>query len=477
MGLFFQPAKGTAGDFIPFYQEGIFHLFHTLHNSEEPGGPKPASWHHVVTQDFLEFEDWGEALPAGQPADPDLCVYNGCVFERKDQFHIFYTGRNVRNEKSGKPLETILHATSRNLRTWIKDPTFSFSSLNSKGYSPNDWRDPFVFLNPETREYWMLIAAKRTAFPERHDGCIALAASHDLKEWTLRKPLWTTGSYGMCESPDLFRMGAWWYLLYSTFTDQRATHYRMARSLAGPWRAPNDDLLDGPYWYAGKTAGDGRRRFVFGWLGERQDNRDDHPFDWGGPLVVHQLEQRRDGTLALRAPESILKAFPLEVASTPEPVLGAWIDAEREAICNSPDRWSGTRWSDLPDTALVELEMKIERSSREAGLLLRMDRALERYYQIRFDPARQRITMDRWPRAPGDPAFMAERAFAFSPGRTIILRLLIDGPCAVLYANDQTAFSARMCKGAAGGGFGFYVAEGSARFRHIYVRRQKTLWE
>jgi beta-fructofuranosidase len=281
----------------------------------------------------------------------------------------------------------------------------------------------------------------------------------------------------MCECPDLFRIGSWWYLLFSTFTDRRVTHYRMARSLEGPWLAPADDALDGPAWYAGKTASDGKRRFAFGWLSHRQGDEDDGAWGWGGPLVVHQLEQRRDGSLAVRAPDSVLRAFPLEVAATPEPVLGAWADADRETRCDSPGRWSATRWSDLPDTALVELEFTFERGTQEAGLLLRMDRALERYYQLRFEPARQRMTLDRWPRAPGNPAFLAERPLALAPGKTVTLRLVADGPCVVVYANDEIAFSGRLCQGRAGGGLGFFVAEGAARFRRIRVRRPKTLWE
>lgn len=477
MSILYQPADGTAGDFIPFYREGVFHLFHLQQRPEGLGGSSGIPWRQVVTADFVNFEDWGEALPAGEMNDPDWSVFTGCVLERKEEFHIFYTGHNGRFEKSGKPVETILHATSRNLRTWVKDNSFSFPPPVAHGYAPNDWRDPFVFWNAATRDYWMLIAAKRRALPARHGGCVALAVSRDLKEWTLRQPLWAPDRYGMCECPDLFRIGSWWYLLFSTFTDRRVTHYRMARSLEGPWMAPADDTLDGPAWYAGKTACDGRRRFAFGWLSGRLDNRDDRGWSWGGTLVVHQIEQRRDGTLAVHAPDSLLRAFPLEVASTPEPVIGTWVDAERETQCVSPTRWSATRWSDLPDTALVEWEFILERNTQECGLLLRMDRALERYYQLRFEPGHQRMLLDYWPRDPGSPSFLVERSLSITPGKVLKLRLIVDGPCVVVYVNDETAMSGYMCQGRTGGGLGFFVAEGSARFRRIIVRRPKTLWE
>ena len=474
MGFFYQPDDGVFGDFMPFFLNGAFHIFHLNHGLE---GSTGMPWQQIVTSDFVEFEDWGEVLPAGEATHPDWSMLSGCVLERKEHFHLFYTGRNARLEKFGKPVETILHATSRNLRTWIKDEEFSLPPPVAKGYAPDDWRDPFVFWNAEAREYWMLIAGKRSALPDRHAGCLALAASRDLKEWSMRQPFWVSDQYGMCECPDLFRMGSWWYLMFSTFTDKRVTHYRMARSLQGPWLTPADDSLDGPAWYAAKTAGDSRQRYAFGWLSERHANKDDHVWGWGGALVVHQIEQRRDGSLRVRAPESVLRTFAMDVPAMPDPILGAWVDSERETKCSSPGRWSATRWLDLPDTALVELELMFERGTQEAGLILRAEQDLELYYQLRFEPARQRMTFDCWPRASGSQPFLAERHLPMAYGKNIALRLLIDGPCVVVYVNDETAFSCRLCKGRAGGGFGFFVAEGSARFRRIRVRRPKTVWE
>jgi hypothetical protein len=68
------------------------------------------------------------------------------------------------------------------------------------------------------------------------------------------QPFWSPGLYYTHECPDLFKMGDWWYLVYSTFTERSVTHYRMSRSLHGPWQAPENDTFDGRAYYATKSA-------------------------------------------------------------------------------------------------------------------------------------------------------------------------------------------------------------------------------
>ena len=48
--------------------------------------------------------------------------------------------------------------------------------------------------------------------------------------------------------------------------------------------------------------------------------------------------------------------------------------------------------------------------ARAAGILFRADPALETYYQLRWEPGRQRIVYDRWPRS-GDQPFTLEALY------------------------------------------------------------------
>lgn len=61
MGIFYRPSDGVAGDFIPFYWDGRYHLFYLKDYRDPAGHGEGTPWFQVVTRDFVHFEDWGEA--------------------------------------------------------------------------------------------------------------------------------------------------------------------------------------------------------------------------------------------------------------------------------------------------------------------------------------------------------------------------------------------------------------------------------
>lgn len=264
MSYFFKPADGWTADVIPFYWDGEYHLFYLKDYRDKAGHGEGTPWFHLGTRDFLTFTDYGEALPRGRSDEQDLYVFTGSVIEKDERFHIFYTGHNPHFRADGRPEQAVMHAVSDDLRTWRKLPNDTFFAPTDT-YEPHDWRDPFVFWNAEAGEYWMLLAARLKAGPSRRRGCTALCASSDLQRWEARPPFWTPGLYFTHECPDLFKMGEWWYLVFSEFSDACLTRYRMSQSLNGPWLSPPNDTFDGRAFYAAKTASDGTRRFIFGW--------------------------------------------------------------------------------------------------------------------------------------------------------------------------------------------------------------------
>jgi len=464
VSILYIPEDGFAADFIPFYWQGDYHLFYLKDYRDVSGHGEGTPWWHLVTRDFVHFDDWGEALPRGPQGSQDLWVFTGSVIEHDGTFHIYYTGHNGHLKDQGKPVQAVLHATSPNLCTWTKDAGMSFFAPSALGYEPDDWRDPFVFWYQEAGEFWMLLAARRNAGPSRNRGCTALAASKDLQTWAVREPFWAPDAFYTHECPDLFRLGDRWYLVFSEFSDRSTTRYRMSRSLDGPWLAPTNDSFDGRAYYAAKTAGVGDERYVFGWLPTREGETDTGAWQWGGNLVVHQVTQRPDGTLAVRPPATVLAPFVKPAALAPRPVLGTW-NTDGPLSADAVGRFSALNLGPMPDECLIRAQVTYRPGTAACGLLLRADDALDSYYQVRLEPAAQRMVIDRWPR-PGDQPFMLERPLTMKAGAPVHLTLLVDGTCLVVYADDEVALCCRMYEHRAGG-LGLFVTEGAAAFSDI----------
>lgn len=458
--IHFKPEGAWAGDFIPFFWEGEYHLFYLRDYRDVAGHGEGTPWAHLVTRDFVHFRDHGECLPRGSRAEQDLYVFTGSVIAAEGRFHIFYTGHNPHFRQAGKPEQAVMHAVSDDLYHWTKLPQDTFFALPER-FEPHDWRDPFVFWNGEAGEYWMLLAARHKGGVSRRRGCTALCASADLQNWEVREPLYAPGMYFTHECPDLFQMGEWWYLLFSEFSEACLTRYRMARSPHGPWLTPADDAFDGRALYAAKSAGDGMKRYLFGWNPTREGERDDGAWQWGGNLAVHELRQRADGTLAVAMPETIRNAF-----------RGGGVEPEQEEDFQL-DSGAGYRYlglGELPQCALLELRMRPQAGTRSCGVMLRASGDGENGYFVRLDLARQRVVIDQWPRR-GDLPFQAEteRPVRLEEGEEIFLQVLVNGTICQVYVNEAVALNTRMYDHAQGE-WGLFVSEGGMEVRGLRLR-------
>jgi beta-fructofuranosidase len=462
--FFYRPQGAWAGDFIPFCKDGTFHLFylHDWRDRHKHGEGTP--WYQVSTRDFLHFTEHGEMLPRGTMADQDLYVFTGSVIEALGQYHIFYTGHNSYLRAKGKPEQGVMHAVSDDLLKWRKIPEDTFFAPQDR-YEPNDWRDSFVFWNEEAGEYWLLAAARLKTGPSRRRGCTALCASKDLRKWEVREPFWAPGLYYTHECPDLFRMGDWWYLVYSTFTERMVTHYRMSHSLKGPWHAPENDTFDNRAYYAAKTASDGRCRFVFGWNPTRVDGRDNQPWQWGGNLVVHEVIQERDGALSVRIPETVDKAFSKQIPSEFKAGLGNCEIVRNAVRIVAPGSFACSVAGTPAEPCKIEAVVEFAANTRGCGIMLRASDDLEEGYYIRLEPGRSRLVLDAWPR-PGDVPFMIglERPIQLSPQKPVELKVILDGSICVVYANGRLAMSSRLYDRYTGA-WGVFVNEGVAHFK------------
>lgn len=476
--VFFQPPHAWVGDIIPFVVNGEFQLFYLY---EDRSTPKPGTpWHLVTTANLVDFDDQGLAFEHGSTTAADFNVYTGSIVDDgAGTHHLFYTGQNPAIlGTDGLPLQLVMHATSTDgLASWQRFPEHTFGA--SAGYETGDWRDPFVFRDDEAGLWRMLIAARHTDGPQRRRGTIAQCVSTDLVHWEPAEPFWDPRRYVAHECPDVFRWGDWWYLVYSEFSENFTTRYRMARSLAGPWLVPEHDSIDGRAFYAAKTAELHGRRFFFGWIASREGNRDDGAWEWAGTMSVVEATQNDDGTLAFGFAPELLASFTEDVPLDFTNALAVGL-----LHLDAPDgysvRLSGT---DSPRSFRLSVTLDIIADTTECGVLLRASDDGDAAYILRLEPKRGRMVFDRWPRRQtgdgqweisGDEPYVIEleRPCDLSPGEHI-LEVIVDGDLCVANLDGRTTLSTRIYDRSVGRA-GVFVGEGSVIVRHLRMATAGT---
>lgn len=465
--FFYKPQNAVAGDFIPLYAEGKYQLFYLQdwRDAEKFGEGTP--WYRLSTNDFVHFEEHGEVIPRGTKEEQDLFIFTGSAIHAQGKYHIFYTGHNHHLAGQGKPMQAVMHATSNDLQHWTKIPADTFFAPTDK-YEKNDWRDPFVFFNEETKSYNMLLAARFIKGIPRRRGLTALCSSKDLVTWKVEEPFYAPNEFFTHECPDLFKMGDWWYLIFSEFTDKVATRYRMSRSIKGPWKAPSQDSFDGHAFYAAKTASDGKRRFIFGWNPTRSDNKDNGGWNWGGNLVVHEVVQQPNGELAVRVPDTVANAFNKPVKQEMFSASGESLGTKSKIEINADHKFDAVKGGALPATCKLSTSVVFTDGTQDFGCMLRCSNDLESAYYIRLEPARNRLVFDMWPRSINEVMQMVEleRQVKLTPGKPVTIQVLLDGTKGVVYVNNMVAMNFRAYN-LATGDWGLFASQGRAVFSDI----------
>ncbi|WEV70260.1 glycosyl hydrolase family 32 [Lactobacillus sp. ESL0785] len=311
--VFYKPEKDKwMGDIMPFGKDGKFYLYHQR-DPRKPGpltdNDEPFGWSLSTTTDFVNYEDHGDAIPAGDAKDPAQWIYAGSVFEAQGKIQAFYTGYNKKAEQEGRASQVLLHGTSTDYEHFQKNVDKLLLPAQ-KGYDKTDWRDPWVIWDSDKEEYLLILGTRLAGPKSKLTGRIVSFTSKDLKNWDFKGDFYAPNLYTGLEMPDLFKMGDWWYLLYTEYSEQSKTRYRMSKNINGPWIKPRDDAFDGRAYYAARTAFDGQRRVLFGWVPTREKGQGDMVnWEWGGTYVPLELAQRENGTLATKLPDELTEQF------------------------------------------------------------------------------------------------------------------------------------------------------------------------
>ncbi len=294
------PGGGFVGDCMPFYFDGRFHFFYLFdrHNHRSKYGLGAHQWAHMSSSDLVHWETHPTAVAITDEREGSICT--GSLFVHESTWYAFYATRML--DRS----EHLSLATSNDGIHFTKLEPNPFASP-APPYRSGPFRDPFVFQDPTDGVFHMIVTAE-VAEPAAagRGGCLAHLESKDLKTWNQLPPFFVSGYGDQPECSELFRWRDWYYLVFSHFG---SAHYRMAKSLYGPWIRPSVDRLDGPQARVMKSTpfGDGRR-IGAAFLDKGQG--------YAGAAIFREYLQEPDGTLSTTWPIEMVPdcAAPIRVS-------------------------------------------------------------------------------------------------------------------------------------------------------------------
>lgn len=304
---FFKPRIGWVGDVMPFYDEStnIFNIFY-LQDWRENGAIHP--YWKVETNNFASYSNNALAISNGSSEEQDEALGTGCIMKGNDGiYYAFYTGEKSTNYIEGMPRQAVMRASSLDLKTWTKDYDFNMIGA-SPDYNYSEFRDPHVFWDADACIYRMVVASDYMGYDYK---ALAHYTSSDLSNWNLQdKPLIKTTRTFM-ECPDVFKIGEYWYVVYSSIESPRTVQYVYKKGTLDDDNAWSDAVsLDGYNYYAAKTAADKNgNRYLCGWCMTFEGEYDSS--GWGGNLIVHRIVQEDSNSpiLTVKVPDAIADKF------------------------------------------------------------------------------------------------------------------------------------------------------------------------
>ena len=397
MRLFgFKPKDGECvGDAMPFYHNGEWHVYYLKppKGAWDPIDRSLTSMAYVKSKDLVHWEEMPDCFTVGEEGDADeKGCWTGCVVERNDLFHFFYTGYDPRKKQ-----QNICKATSTDLANWTKIDSNPILEADLKYYELGDWRDPFVYWEEENDRYVMMIVARSKEGPFWNRGCIALAFSKDLEKWAIQEPEVSKfpKHQNFCsECPEIFSLGDYWYYIVSRFSENQQTIYFVSKDKNSPWERRKLDTTEGRRFYAAKSASDGIRQVTFGWIPFRQNDSDDGVFAWGGTFgSPRELISQPDGTLTMRLVREVYEDYEqVESLSVDYRQWGDWKFEKKTIQINTMNEYAyGFVDTDERSNVLFETTISIKPDGTKAGILIEADRDMGSGYFLRIDPLQGQV--------------------------------------------------------------------------------------
>jgi beta-fructofuranosidase len=448
--IVYQPPGFSIGDAMPFYEKGTFYFYHYKSAAADPSPAQ--NWTLSSTRDFVKYHDPGELFRHGAEGTVDFIFRSGALLKKDGKYHLFYGGAADK--------ECLLHASGTTIFELEKDP---FMLSPAPGYDQGEWRDPFVSWCEELGAYIMLLGA-RQADGKYHNGCTVWFTSPDIIHWNFRGDFWAPHEFTTHEMPDLFRMGRWWYLLVSEYSDTTQVIYRRSLNINGPWEPASDDALDGAAYFAGRTCFDGKDRYLAGWIAGRNPREDLAPWGGAGGLWIHRIFQRDDDSLAVDIPKTVYPAFKKKRILLQGSTVIQSLVGRKETLL-------GFTGSDL---FMIEALVEASAGTRAFSFNLLENEKTGEAYEYRFFIPDNLILLSKTPNhgiTPPDHFRGMEKLYRrvrLFEEKTYHIQLIYDDTYVILYVNGA-ALSGRVYR-SFGTALGAAVFNGEIHIRELSIR-------
>lgn len=464
----YKPVDGYFGDPIPFFWNGVYHLFY-LKAPLEPKrhGASHTSYEHISTRDFIQWEEHPTAIePTPDSPDASGC-WTGSIIEKDGIFYLFYTGHAP--EHPTKP-QTICVATSLDLDHWEKSERNPILLPDPELYNIKHWRDPFVFWSEEERCYLMSLTTVLKKGCHWKGGALVICRSQDLIHWNPGEVFYYPGNHGFPECSDIFKMGNYWYLVCSIFDK---TCYRVGDSPLGPWRAARTDSFDGVLNYAAKTISDGQNRYAMGWIRTKSQSKDSGAWEWAGHLSFpRQLVQDSDGTLYSKLPEQfqVLKGsdqYNSLTGQCPQVLFGKWSTATFPIKTQGTQLYAEVEFPNEYSSFEATFEFSLGTNTHCAGIILQADPdANHPGYEVALDRKHSQLLFRKHGKRFGSYTW---QDLFLEEDDLIRLRVIVEPGLIEIFVNDRYALCSSFYHYREDSKVSFFVEEGSAVLREATI--------
>ena len=436
--IYYKPAGNYVGDPMPYYDasEGEFKILYLFEQRPNPDGHYHP-FYMLRSANLTSFTDIGEVLPCGANDSRDAAPGTGCMVKKDDTYYIFYTG----NYTTGAPdnyRQQVLRATSTDGIHWTKDGSWQLRAP-AEGWHKNEFRDPQVW---EENGTWHMVLGAMEWNGSANMPVVAEYTSTNLTDWEGPTVLVQgTNAANFYECPDVFKTANGTYLVYSEINNSdRKVHYLYKPNGASAWTVPAVDVLDGKYFYAGKTAADPYDRYIFGWCSSYETPGVGDGVAWGGTLVTHKLYEKAAGTLALTVPHKFLTNFgtvgTLKTRETSGAVTlsgGTYTMAENSSVS----------FGRLKVKNAIEATVTASSNTDEVFAFSFVDNSdRDAVYTIRLNLANQKIYFNK--DGSNSVQEINQVPMLRSDDGVYRIRIYNDQSVCVMYVNDQVAFTNRI---------------------------------